>query len=470
MNTKSGPMGVCLGSLLLIGALFLGCAGDNAQSPPQALIHFPVAASLSQGSPASFLLVANSNFDLRYTSGTLQSYDLDVLNQTIDTECTDAGVDPAKCAVVPSELDVTTVEEGGAELKPTDGLLLGEVRIGSYADGLALSTDGQRAYLPIRSNADLAFVDLDAAGKPSCGGSADEVHTCTDEFRGVDRSFANQIDLRFPSDPVAIHVGSLTDFGRASGSGDYIVMAHRDGSASLMLDKPGTPRIPELVDSLDGLSTELVTVTVNPQTGIAWIPSANTLNVSRVGVAIGSESNADSFLFDAGPLSLLGIDRGSDKREVIFDPRPNVSQAYVASRSPEALLIYDTSDIEGELLLRGEVPVGRGASRLALAELDVVGGTSRLFAFVSCFNSRDVHIIDVDLGLPLTVISGVSGAFELVVDVGRQRLYVVDFRTSVIRIIDLDPMLDCFSSGVPEECSPRLIGLLGNPDAVQELR
>ena len=467
-------MGASLGSLLLTGAYLAavsGCSAGNAESPPVGLLHFPVAATLSIESPPAHLLVANSNFDLWYSSGTLQSYDLEVLNQAIDTECTAAGVEPEKCAVIPSELDlISLVDDEEAELKPTDGLLLGEVRIGSYADGLKISTDGRRAYLPIRSNANLAFVDLSTSGGLSCGGDEGEIHSCTSEFRGVDLDFANANDIALPSDPVSIYVGSLTEFGRPTADGDYIVMAHRNGEASLLIDNADTPKRPELVSTLSGLASELVTVGLNPMSGIAWIPSAATADISRVGVAIDSEVNADSFLFDAGALRVAGIDRGFDTRDIRFDPRPGVQRAYVASRSPEALLIFDTTDIGGEVLLRGEIPVGTGASRLALAELPFADGPSRQFAFVSCFNSREVHVIDVDLGVPVTVVNGVSGAFEIMVDEDRQRLYVVDFRTSVIRVIDLLPMLDCYSSGVPEECAPRLIGLLGRPAALEELR
>ena len=450
---------------MVCAVLVAGCAGDATKNPPQGLIHFPVAATATPESPPAHLLVANSNFDLRYRAGSLQSYDLATLNAAIDAQCAD--LEPDKCAIVPTELDPSEYEDGTATVIPTAGLLAGEVRIGSFADGMALSTDGSRAYLATRSDASLGFVEIDAAGALACGGDPGTVHRCTDDFREVDTTYADAHDISLPSDPVDLYVGSLESFGQPANSGDYIIMAHRNGATSLMIDR-ADEGAPQLIDAVSGLADELVTISVNPASGIAWIPSARTRTMSRVGVAI-DERDTDSFLFSARPLELRGLDTGADTRQVRFDPRPDVNRAYLASRSPEALLIVDTSDPEGSLPLIASVPVGNGTSRLELAELTTTSGPT-MFAFVTCFNSRQVHVIDVDLGLPVTVVNAVSGAFELVIDADRARMYVVDFRTSVIRVYDLTPALDCHSMGVPEQCAPNLLGLLGRPSAVEELR
>ena len=50
-------------------------------------------------------------------------------------------------------------------------------------------------------------------------------------------------------------------------------------------------------------------------------------------------------------------------------------------------------------------------------------------------------------------------------------MYTADFGTSVLRVADLTPLAACLQSGMdgPEECSPRLLGLVGLPQPVSEL-
>ena len=110
-------------------------------------------------------------------------------------------------------------------------------------------------------------------------------------------------------------------------------------------------------------------------------------------------------------------------------------------------------------------------SRVQIAEVPARGDTVVL-AFVSCFLSRNVQVIDTDLFQGLTTLTNVSGAFEFVIDAPRRLMYMADFSTSVIRVADLQPILDCLESTSAEEgeeCAPRLLGLVGLPQPVSEL-
>ena len=93
-------------------------------------------------------------------------------------------------------------------------------------------------------------------------------------------------------------------------------------------------------------------------------------------------------------------------------------------------------------------------------------------AFVSCLLSRSVQVIDTDRLQGITLLTNISGAFEFAIDAPRLLLYVADFSTSVLRVADLRPLVDCLesdSSDEAAECAPRLLGLIGLPQPVSEL-
>ncbi len=492
MRPTARPPGI----LLLVAALLGGCTNEG-EPPPVGRLVFPIALGLSPS--GEHLFVANSNFDLRYNAGSLQSYDVDVLNQELDRACRD--VPPSErdaCGIIPEE-DVR--DDLTEAIRPVQGLLVDQVRIGSFADGMAVAPygDAARVYLPVRSDANLTYVDV-VGGQFDCGpGAPDELgRRCDDAHRRGEDEAATLRGIELPADPVGVAVGPLADVvspDRTAPEGNYVLFAHRDGRASLFFDEPeGDSTAPVLVHTLSGLPSELVDITVDPRTRVAWAPSAREPVLARVGIAFdGATREPDrSFLFDAGGAYLSGIDTGSasrgDTRLLRFDPRPEVERAYILARRPRALLIADTSDASAAVPVLDVVPVGFGPSRLEIATIDVSDPEDdasppmlRTLAFVSCFDTRDLYVIDVDLGELVGIVRSLGGPFELVVDPGRgkpseggygPRVYVADFRTSVVRVVDLGPMAACLRGATPDdgECSPQLLGVVGRPVAVRELR
>jgi len=472
--------------------LGLSACTNAGQPPPVGRLNFPIAIGLSPSGDQ--LYVVSSNFDLRYNGGVVQSYDVGVMNRLLDESC---GARPLaerdECGVIPTQDEREDLTD---DITRVEGLLLSEVVIGSYADGLAIAenADGSsRLYLPVRSDANLTYIDARADGvlcctfdSALCQGAPGELaahrHDCDEAHRrGVDDA-ATVRGISLPADPVGLHVGELSQLVEgAEEDASYVLMAHRGGRVSLFLDRPvaGDSR-PELIHSAGGFPDELVDLTVDPLTGTAWIPSALAPEVARAGIAVDPLDNARSYVFDAGGAALTGIDTGStttgDTRVLRFDPRPDVRRAYVLSRRPRALITVDVDDSVGTLDFTGLVPVGFGPSRLEIARFESHDG--RTLAFVSCFDSRDLYVIDVDLQMLVGVVRGQGGPFELVVDTVRDRVYVLDFRSSVIRVIDLAPMFECLDdadfdpmmmSEASDECSPQTVGIVGRPRAVQEL-
>ncbi len=475
--------------VLALLAVALGACSGGGAPPPPGRLHFPTALALSpeEDGRSRFLFVASSNYDLRYVHGALATYDLDVLNAAIDAKACQRE-DRESCGILPSE-DARD-DLGGTSITPVDGLLLSEVYTGSYAAGIAVAPSrtpdaAWRLYLPVRGDADLTHLDVASDGRLRCGddfvppGAPVE---CRDAFRTGDDETANLRGIKLPPDPVGIHVGPLSDVATSASpsDGNYVMLAHRGGAVSLFFDAPvGESTRPRLVHVIEGLAQELNDVTVDPITKLAWAPSAFEPRIARVGVAFDGEAAAPerSFLFDGGSIAVNGaVDTGSasrgDTRTLRFDPRPDVRRAYVVSRAPRALLTVDVDDSAGVLQVVDVVPVGVGPAKLQLAQVPTDGG-ERVLAFVSCYNSADLYVIDVDSGLLLGVVRAVGGPYDLAVDVPRQRLYVADFRQSVLRVFDLSGTFACLrptSEGESPACTPRPLGVVGRPVAVQELR
>ncbi|MGD8605960.1 MAG: hypothetical protein PVH21_01610 [Myxococcales bacterium] len=513
---QSPSVRLALGILLMAGVASAGCVNKTGEPLPPGLMSFPIAVELSpdvdtDGKPR-FLYVTSSNFGLQYNSGNVQSYDIDKIVGGILDGCVGAGVttaclgpdyqgsvnepacycDPAadsdcvavppdRCAVIPAGLRFR--DQGAAlRLVRVEGLIPGEVQIGSFSDGLAIAPDGRRLYVPVRSDANLTYIDVDTEGRLSCGGDFGELHSCTAPYRSGSAELENPGEaVAVPPDPVDVYVGSLAEEFAPPGAeddpafrGEYVLMAHREGFASLFYDqeRPGGPapqKRPRLVATLSNLASEQVTITYQPGAQVAWIPSAVSNQVIRVGIAIDGDPS-QAFLFNAGTLFVTGLDTGGSNRDIVFDPRPDRNLAYIVSRAPEALIVAQGQIPGLELSMVDQISACQDPSRVQVAEAPARGGTV-LLAFVSCFLSRQVQVIDADALQNVTILSNISGAFEFAIDGPRRLLYAADFNTSVLRVADLQPLVDCLEGGsdTPEECSPVLIGLVGLPQPVSEL-
>ena len=454
--------GLPLGAIALLALLSGGCLDNTGITPPGREFNFPIAGRLWPADAPTHLLVANTNFDLRYNGGTLSTWSLTRLDECLLT-CSEMGIAGEDCYV-------TDIIRPGSDEVACPGLFKSEVIIDSFAADIALSPAGDRVYVPVRSSSELFQVELASDGTLSCGPD----RRCDDSHQGVDDSVAREQGMTLPVDPVGIYVGSASaDLGLPEGSGDYVLLSHREGAASLLsAGTPGTQA--SLIDVRKDFAPNLASISRDPNSGLMWIPSASRPAIDRVGVAADDRSIlSESFLYDAGSLPLRGIDTGAagygDARQVVFDPR-GLHQAYVLSRQPRALFIVAPDESQDGVELRGEVDVGSGPSRVTVAVLRAGTPAEHTLAFVSCFDSRDVYIIDVDAPRLVSVYRGVSGPFDLAVDPVTEQLYITDFRASVIRVVDITPTLDCLAGTASGECTPRQLGMLGRPRAIVELR
>jgi DNA-binding beta-propeller fold protein YncE len=153
---------------------------------------------------------------------------------------------------------------------------------------------------------------------------------------------------------------------------------------------------------------------------------------------------------------LSGFDDGLDVRDLVLDGE----RLYVLSRRPQAVVSIDLARAgEGG----GDLPIGRvigldvGASRLVAATV----GTRR-YLFATCYDGRTLFVIDAETGSVEDVVRGFSGPFEVVVDEVRARALVTDFRSSVVRVVDLSPLVERSSAPL------RIVATLGVPRAPSE--
>jgi hypothetical protein len=198
------------------------------------------------------------------------------------------------------------------------------------------------------------------------------------------------------------------------------------------------------------------------------LPSLSDKKVlARVGLSSSGREDYPSSLYDAGAVSLEGVSLGRNTRALALNPL-NPGEALVVSQAPNSVLWVDLAGTETgaslptEAIVKHTTSVGRGATRVVTGTLG-----ERAIVVVSCFDSRQIFILDAMTSEVLSVVHNFSGPFELGLDSARRRLYVADFRSSVVRILDLAPLVDGANETTP---TARIVATLGHPKLVQELQ
>ncbi len=462
---KSRPLGErwCFLWLTLVLTSTTWCCSLNhpGEAPSQGELYFPVAVTLppvqadeaDSGVPPRYLFVVNANFDLRYNAGSVQAFELDEIAKEIE-ECN------------PSEECL---------INPTADFMADEVLIGSFAATATFSPTGKRLYIPTRSNTSVTYIDVDAEaeGKAilSCGEASGR--KCSNDFVRGDKKIANERKIELTGESVGAVAARLTDlvdletFDQATQKElkgrDGVFVAQRNGTVAFFDsrdEKKGNDAGPKLVHMVDKFQQDITNIGFDPISGRAYLTSqeygttGGLKSLQRVGFFYYWDPTT-SFIYDAGYVFLRGVSAERDTRAIAFSPLAE-DKAFIVSRTPNALLIVDFATARTgalEAFVSRTVKVGSGASRLALGQ---IGSDPRLFAFVSCFGSRELYIIDVELAEPVAVIQRFSGPFEVAVDRWRKLAYVADFRSSIIRIVDLRPIV-CAPESSDVECPENLV-------------
>jgi DNA-binding beta-propeller fold protein YncE len=329
----------------------------------------------------------------------------------------------------------------------------------------------------------MTFIDLDeSADGESVLDCAESERRCSDaRNRGTDVG-DNPRGLTFPNEPVgmlSLHArDAAAGLDADQAPGDFVVVAHRNGQVSLFHD-PGEDG-PRLVHVLDGLPLELTGVAFEPASHLLYLSvyarnsvvTGQTRLLGRVGFTVEAGQSGGlqpSFTYDAGSIVVDGVAAQRDTRAVAVNPaRPG--ELLVAGRDPASLLFVNTqatAAVQNSAALtnfpaRDIVSVGAGPTRMALGKLG-----EREIVAVSCFDGHQLYLVDAVTAEVVTVVHNLNGPFELAIDAVRKRLYVADFRSSSVQVIDLGTVA---AAGAGSRTDAPILATLGIPKVVQELQ
>jgi hypothetical protein len=219
-----------------------------------------------------------------------------------------------------------------------------------------------------------------------------------------------------------------------------------------------------------GTSSRAVSLHVDPNTQFLYAGAVASKSIERVGVRAGTVSGLP-VPYRAESLALNGMDGTGDVRDVLVDPRPRAPgaplHAYALVRGSGSVFLQSVVFLELDPITSDgrfaraidAVRVGIGPSKLVSAQIG-----DRQLLFASCYDAGEIHVIDADRRQTVTVIRDVLGPFDMRVDTARKLMYVTDFRTSTLRVVDLSGLY------VHKTAAPLVIATIGVPTTPGSIR
>lgn len=411
-------------------ALLCGCWPDSSGiDPPRDRLFFPTGLALAAGGDR--LLVVNSNFDLRYNAGTVAA--IRVRGGGPEGECC------AGCEVRCVDTEIASCSGICRDARDESPFIAASETavIGSGATDLAVSPDGRRAYVTVRGNGSLTYLDVDPDGIQrggflSC--SADRSARRCDDAHAIVRTG----DRRVPAEPYAVIADP-----------EWVVVAHvTSGDVSFFrVRQGGPPTLERVVDSFPTGSNGLAR---HPVSGWYFMVSRDSRYVYPFTVS------ATEWPVGTGPAVTIGRaipvdvnDEGSDSRFIAFSPAGD--RAWITNRSPSTLIVVDVAGgTEGRVV--DTIEIGSGPSRLAVVPLD----DERYLVVVVCFDARELYVIDPVLRAPIAVLRTGTGPHAIAADPSARRVYLANFGESTVWVFDLEPAHASFGEailkiGLPEK-------------------
>ncbi len=461
--------------------IFLGAAAmifsacfhnGNGDAPPDQDFYFPVGLALSAS--GQHLFVVNSNFDLRYSAGTLLALDTKKIEDAAKA-CADADPTDASCtksAVTPYVDASVRIGAFGADV----------VETGVYKAATPGVREG-RLLIPVRGDATLTFVDYrEAADLPGgvafyCNSTAAAPagDSCAASWRvGADPT-ANSRQLALEGEPFAVAVPTFwptaacspTDPASAADpprcqeprlSRGIAATVHQiSGDVSVFVGTaigeagsiPGA-RLAFTLTGLPGGGTFITPLDLTDES--PFTPRFLVTNRSQAAVYVVSYFG-DRGVVDRGFLSVTDVvpiptqSGGFDSRGIVVDPpgpdetRP--IRVFVTSRSPASLIIGEIDPKLRRLHFITNQSLPIGPSRILRARLKKVmpDGTvkTRTKLFITSFDTRYITSFDPDTGLLGNVVRTGKGPYAMAVDETNGYAFISNFTESTVQVMELDP-------------------------------
>jgi len=267
--------GVATSALLVLAAS--GCFTDaDGRQPDGNALYYPTGVLLSPG--GTTLYVANSDFDLQFSGGSVQAIDARAVRDAVQLipdqiAAGNSTTDACAAAGLPTN-DDPFLHPGPCAALDVAPFVRSSAFIGAFASGLLLTHDpsGERARLfaPVRGDPSITYFDVqddreaDAAAAPTfeldCQAGDDGF--CSDAHRLGRDPDRNLRGLQLPADPLGI---------AASSDGTAIVSAHQTAEAASLVSNDWDGR-PELSYFLSGLPVGPTEIASIPEPG--FVPFA----------------------------------------------------------------------------------------------------------------------------------------------------------------------------------------------------
>lgn len=422
-------------AILALGLVAACTASSDEVRPPADQLFFPTGIVLSPDQSALF--VASANSDLRYDSGTITSFETAAIADIVAAWQADRTV-PAGCAVDEGSLETLDCDQmiflhdGSGQPRPG-----GAVRVGNFATAMAVQDVGggnARLFIPVRGDPSISWVEWDAGSRTLFCGVGEGLPLCNDAHR-LTRIRGDASLPVIADEPYGVYADSV---------GEFALISHLTSGTVTLVDSPkaGTPVV---VDALSGLFANDVSgargaSSVAGHDGLVYVTSRTDPRVHVMTVARPPEQTP--FLVPSSYFFLRavgGVDGDSgDSRGLAFGAGGD--RAYLIARNPPTLQVYDTSrDAQGEPRneLLAATDICRQASTVVVGDL---GGTTGERAFVSCFQSGELYVLDGRSGLRVDNVTTVGrGPYAMALAADKHLLFVSNFLEDSVAVVDVDP-------------------------------
>jgi hypothetical protein len=471
-------------ALLGVGVVVAsGCyKSGEGPDPDDKAPYYPVGIAISRS--GNFLFLANSNFDLKYNSGTLTALDaVEIRKRALDCrhELKLWRDQAEKTAAKGKTIEAAPACRGGVNPDRTPRVqnaatefAKASVRIGAFAADVSLvdrfkggvrREDGGRLLVPVRGDASMTVVDFEESPGGitlRCAPGATPNHfgdKCAPAWRltGGEGGGAGSRGLTLEGEPFATATvaGPIATPYDKSPNGITTVIHQSSGDVSLFVDTTvdndlgqPTARLAYTLTGLPGGATAIAPFELPGDTESPRFLVANRSQSSMAVVQFFPDPTVDrSGLVLSGYVNLTPQSQGYDSRGVIVDP-PNPGEtrptrAFVTNRTPAAIVVGQFDD-RGVLSFYDNVALPVGPSRIERA---VVG--NKTFIVAASFDARSLIVFDPDSRRVSNVVLTHRGPYAIAIDAARpdpadatktvQLAYIANFTDSTIQVLDLTP-------------------------------
>lgn len=217
-----------VGGVVATLVLGLPACEDSGIDPPTDRLYNPVALAVDPD--GRYLLVANGDFGLKYTSASVVAVDLFRVGEALGTWPRDgAGERPS-----------TAVEIGGALLAERT------VRIGAFAGRMRVHPEHDVAFVTVREDSSVYVLKVvlegDRLQRIDCGGRAEPLQQCSDQYRLLAHPEGSDAVLR---EPFGLTLLRRPPTGPGAPAGWALLTSYlRSGDLALfpLQDEDGLPR------------------------------------------------------------------------------------------------------------------------------------------------------------------------------------------------------------------------------------